>query len=401
MVAERQREEIWTPDVLLGERARLVRLCAYLTGDPDVAEDLAQETLIEAWRHIERLHDPSGVDRWLAAIARNVCRRWQRRRGRERTHLLLRSAASASVPEAVADDEGDLAVELERDELAALLDKALALLPAETRAALVARYIEGSPQAEIAARLGMSEGAVAVRLHRGKLTLRRLLVTDFREDAMAYGFVAGEPDGWVETRIWCPRCGQHRLRAWLDRDPREGAFLLRCPRCYPNERDGLNVVCTYFVDSPGRVSLLAGVKGWRPMLSRVMADTHNYYREGLPCRTVPCIRCGRPVPIRHWWEPASSLHPAMHGIEARCHACHGERAPNESLTGLVLDLPEGRRFWRAYPRIRALPEREVEAGGIPALVTAYESIPDGARFTVVSARDTYQIISINGEPVRE
>jgi DNA-directed RNA polymerase specialized sigma24 family protein len=33
------------------ERARLVRLCARLTGNIDVAEDLAQETLFEAWRH--------------------------------------------------------------------------------------------------------------------------------------------------------------------------------------------------------------------------------------------------------------------------------------------------------------------------------------------------------------
>jgi RNA polymerase sigma-70 factor (ECF subfamily) len=68
---------------LHAERARLVHLCAYLTGNNDAAEDLAQETLVEAWRHAHKLHDPSGRDRWLAAIARNVCRRWLRARGRE------------------------------------------------------------------------------------------------------------------------------------------------------------------------------------------------------------------------------------------------------------------------------------------------------------------------------
>src|SRR5262249_52357573 len=72
---------------LPAERARLVRLCARLSGDPDAAEDLAQETLIEAWRHRQRLHDPQGYTHWLSAIARNVCLRWARRRGREHAHL--------------------------------------------------------------------------------------------------------------------------------------------------------------------------------------------------------------------------------------------------------------------------------------------------------------------------
>jgi Sigma-70 region 2 len=59
-----------------GQRRPLVRLCAVLTGDRDAAEDLAQETLLEAWRNAHKLHDPSGAERWVAAIARptlNVC----------------------------------------------------------------------------------------------------------------------------------------------------------------------------------------------------------------------------------------------------------------------------------------------------------------------------------------
>src|SRR6476619_1827962 len=64
------------------EREHLVRLCAAITHDRDAAEDLAQETLLEAWRNAHKLHDPAGADRWLAAIARNVCRRSARRQGR-------------------------------------------------------------------------------------------------------------------------------------------------------------------------------------------------------------------------------------------------------------------------------------------------------------------------------
>jgi RNA polymerase sigma-70 factor (ECF subfamily) len=72
-------EAVW----LESERRRLVRLCAAMSGDREAAEDLAQETLLEAWRNRHKLRDPAGAERWLSAIARNVCLRWARRRGRE------------------------------------------------------------------------------------------------------------------------------------------------------------------------------------------------------------------------------------------------------------------------------------------------------------------------------
>jgi len=40
------------------ERPRLVRLCAHLAGNSQVAEDLAQETLYEAWRNLHKLKEP-------------------------------------------------------------------------------------------------------------------------------------------------------------------------------------------------------------------------------------------------------------------------------------------------------------------------------------------------------
>jgi DNA-directed RNA polymerase specialized sigma24 family protein len=46
---------------LPAEHARLVRLCTHLTGDRDAADDLAQETLIEAWRQQHKLVDPQGT----------------------------------------------------------------------------------------------------------------------------------------------------------------------------------------------------------------------------------------------------------------------------------------------------------------------------------------------------
>ena len=111
------------------ERARMVRLCTLLTGDGEAAEDLAQEVLLEAWRLASRLLDPSGRAHWLSAIARNVCLRWRRRRAREGRGLLSpreQPEAAAAALDSWLTDDIDLDVELERGELAELLDRALA-----------------------------------------------------------------------------------------------------------------------------------------------------------------------------------------------------------------------------------------------------------------------------------
>src|SRR3954465_13508072 len=84
--------------VLPSEWPRLVRLCAHFTGDRDAAEDLAQETLIEAWRHQDRVYDRQGYSSWLSAIARNVSLRWVRQRGREQAHTVTSINYLAGLP---------------------------------------------------------------------------------------------------------------------------------------------------------------------------------------------------------------------------------------------------------------------------------------------------------------
>src|SRR5262245_41605023 len=106
-----------------GEWARLVRLCARLTGDASAAEDLAQESLVEAWRQQHKLQQPEGQARWLSAIARHVCRRWF---SRQAWHYVEFDCAETPADE-------DLDADLLRQERAALLERALGTLPAATR----------------------------------------------------------------------------------------------------------------------------------------------------------------------------------------------------------------------------------------------------------------------------
>lgn len=373
------------------ERDRLIRLCARLTGNIDAAEDLAQEVLLEAWRHEHALRDPRKRAQWLSGIARNVCLRWGQRRGRELA-LLGRTGseeeALGPTLENLASDASEPEEELERNELADLLDRALALLPPETRDVLVARYAEESSHAAIADRLRLSEGAVKVRLHRGRLALRRVLTGELRHEAAVYGFAAPDADAWRETRIWCPVCGMRRLSGRFN--AAEGRLLLRCPDCYYHKADGFN-------SQTCEPDLFAGVNGYKPAFSRVLRSADNYFGHALWADAAPCRRCGHDNPLRRGSpervEPRRRTPLAVH---VTCELCGS--TTDFSLQGLALALPQGRRFWQRHPHLRTLPIRELEHQGVAALVTTLESVTDRATLAVIAARDTFRVLSVHGAP---
>ena len=111
-------------NAFISERTRLLRWMTKLTGDLNTADDLVQETFIVAWQNRHKLHDSTGVASWLNAIAHNIYKRWLRSQGR-------RDALEADLNLAAEDLVAEY--ELDRSELADLLDKAMGMLPPETR----------------------------------------------------------------------------------------------------------------------------------------------------------------------------------------------------------------------------------------------------------------------------
>lgn len=379
------------------ERSRLVGLCAAMTGNADVAEDLAQETLLEAWRHIEELRDQEKFLSWLSGIARNVCLRWRRKQGRQSAHLIeTRPSTETQLPEledSLADDF-DLEIELERKELIELLDRALALLPPETRTILVERYVQESPLKEVAAKLGINTSAAAMRLQRGKIALRRMLTREFRLEITEYSLLKGldglglvTSNQWEETNIWCDMCGQRQLKGRFDRE--EGELWLTCPQCFPDPENPMQH--TYLP------KILGGVKGYKAALSRIYKWDHSYYRPNLLTLTVLCMHCGRPCLL----QKGPSNHPSLtpwqrnrHGVYHCCDHCTPNDYSWSSLEFMVLSLPEAQDFKRVHPRIHPLPTQEVEAEGRPAIVITFESVTSTERIVVVSALDTYETLHI-------
>lgn len=376
-------------------RQRLLRLCAYLAGDTGSAEDLAQETLLEAWRRLQALRNPDALDDWLAGIARNICRRWIRQRQQIVPFIAPRSGVNETLEttiEASPDTslDADLEASLEREELIELIDRALALLPAPTRQAFVERYMNERSQAEVAARLGVSENVVAVRLHRGKSALREALLTSFPEEAAAYG-LSGET-GWQTTRIWCLSCGVRRL---LGRQPTPGGndrFQLRCPIC--QDEPGVFFANTLNRHIPAD---LRGHASYKRTLERLMAITDDFYHPTLPTRVGVCPICHNSLTIHPGMaQNGPPLLREYPGAHARCQQCGWETT--QGWVGMLLVLPDSRRFWHAEQRIHMERGHTFERDGRAAFLVSLLSMQSATRLDIIMDETSYLPLEIVRAP---
>jgi RNA polymerase sigma factor (sigma-70 family) len=353
---------LWTT----AQRARLVRLCAAVVG-PAAAEDVAQEALLEAWRHRERLVEPAGADAWLGAIARNVCRRWLRAQGADR------SVPAAAVPE----QEVGLDDVLEREDVVDLLGRALGRLPAATAAALVGHYVDELSHAEIAADLGTTADAVSMRVSRGRARLRHLLETEYADDAADWT----HPDaGWRTTRLPCADCGRPGME--MRRDDSEVAF--RCRRC-----DAGGLSSRLALGAPAFAALVGDLRRPTALQSRLAAWTHSYWAQDVP----RCVRCDRAVTARTYARDTAGPWPVRHGWLVECPACH--EVVSSSVAGAVLALPEVRAARRRDPSLRTLPVRDVVRDGQQAKVVALGTADGMPRVGVVVLEQTLRVVHVD------
>ncbi|HKT58682.1 MAG TPA: sigma-70 family RNA polymerase sigma factor [Gemmatimonadales bacterium] len=146
--------------------ARFAPLFSYvdrLTGDPDLAADVAQEAFVRLHRRGEMPDQPAG---WLVAVANNLVRD-ERRRVTRQLRLLTEepTRAPAGAP------PGDPSVDLERAERITAVRAALDRLNLRDRQALLLRH-GGYSYREIAAALGLAETSVGTTLVRASQAFR-------------------------------------------------------------------------------------------------------------------------------------------------------------------------------------------------------------------------------------
>ncbi len=135
--------------------------------DDQTAEDLLQETFLRIHQRIQTLGDQERLASWVFQIARNLIVDHYRTRGRIK---ILPEADSETVGEPSSPEPVN-----ENEVVAGWLPAAIAGLPEASRDAVRMFELEGVPQTEIAAKLGLSLSGAKSRVQRGRDRLRQVL----------------------------------------------------------------------------------------------------------------------------------------------------------------------------------------------------------------------------------
>jgi RNA polymerase sigma-70 factor (ECF subfamily) len=146
---------------------RLLRSATLLCGNEATAQDLVQDTLVEALRSVHRFRGHASLYTWLHSILFNLTRHHRR----DNARILYDNELAAQ--ETSTSEEGPVASDLESASVE--LTRALRLLSDSHREVLVLRYYEHMKIHEMAQNLGVSTGTVKSRLHYAILEMQKLL----------------------------------------------------------------------------------------------------------------------------------------------------------------------------------------------------------------------------------
>ena len=156
--------------VLYEERFQSVfRYLDRLTGDADLAQDLAQDTFIRLYRRGSMPDDPRA---WLGTVATNLFRD-HRRQSRRRAVLVSEHAPDAAIPSAAPATDSELIAHEARSHVRAALET----LPWRDRELLLLRH-EGYSYRELAHAVGVAEGSIGTLLVRATRQFRDAMGAD-------------------------------------------------------------------------------------------------------------------------------------------------------------------------------------------------------------------------------
>lgn len=149
---------------------RIFGFVSHYLGDHQEAEDVVQETFIQAFRHLATFRQASSFHTWIYRIAHNLSAR--RRQQRSRRHAWQQSSSNLT---GLLDRSENGEQRLSRQERAVQVQAALAEMSEEFRTILILREMQDCDYDAIAEILAIPVGTVRSRLHRARLELRERL----------------------------------------------------------------------------------------------------------------------------------------------------------------------------------------------------------------------------------
>jgi RNA polymerase sigma-70 factor, ECF subfamily len=166
-------------------QSTVIGTAARMLNSVEDAHDVAQQLFVRIWRSAPRYEPTAKFTTWMFTILRNLVFNEMRKRVR-RKEVSLDEPTLDDQPRSIADPVTPGAdVELERSELEAALDRAIAALPEKSRIAVILRRYEETPYEELCQILGMSLPAVKSLLFRARTELRKSLAGYLGDDAPA------------------------------------------------------------------------------------------------------------------------------------------------------------------------------------------------------------------------
>jgi RNA polymerase sigma-70 factor, ECF subfamily len=161
---------------------KIYRLGLNVTGNPEDAEEVLQETFLKAFEHLRDFREDARFYTWIVRIAVNEGLMKLRKRRSDRTVPIEDSvdAEGDVMPREFADWRPNPEQLLAQSELETVLRNAAGSLPPTFRTVFYLRDVEGLSTQETAALLNLTVSAVKARLFRARLHLREELTKIFR-----------------------------------------------------------------------------------------------------------------------------------------------------------------------------------------------------------------------------
>ena len=157
------------PRLLEAHGDRLFTLARRFCGNRHEAEDLVQETFLQAWKHWATFRGDSAPETWLYSIAARACQRMHRKRSGEPGHVASLDEFPVDGP--VADSTSPVE-EAARREMQAAAEAAIQGLPDVFRMPLILKDIVGLSLRQISEITGVPEATVKTRVYRARMSVR-------------------------------------------------------------------------------------------------------------------------------------------------------------------------------------------------------------------------------------
>ena len=154
-------------NLVVSHQAAVFRLAYLLLGDPDDAEDAAQETFLRAWHALHRFDASRPLRPWLMQIVSNLVSNRRRSLGRQFNALMRFTRQPVDPPSSLPEDDSRS------------LWQAVRTLSFQHQQVIYLRFFLGLGEQEMSETLGVAPGTVKSRLHRALAALRSEIERSF------------------------------------------------------------------------------------------------------------------------------------------------------------------------------------------------------------------------------